>query len=166
MLGRADLLWPQCDLHRRRALDQGHVAHLTHDLCRCVDVSLSTEAWTRALRGSMSRCRCAAVRGVLQTFLGIWLFGDQVGTGRAAGIIFILGGSTYYVYAKSQEGAAGASKPPPQSSLSLPTHTGGAAAAAGGGGGGAPSPRVNQELFNADGSNGSGNEKDKNARVF
>ncbi|KAI5478716.1 DUF250 domain contaning protein [Pseudohyphozyma bogoriensis] len=39
----------------------------------------------------------AAVRGVLQTFLGIWLFGDKVGSGRAGGIVFILGGSIYYV---------------------------------------------------------------------
>ncbi|KAK4053736.1 hypothetical protein OIV83_001392 [Microbotryomycetes sp. JL201] len=45
----------------------------------------------------------AAVRGVLQTFLGIWLFGDKVGAGRASGIVFILSGSTYYVYTKSQE---------------------------------------------------------------
>ncbi|KAI5479310.1 DUF250 domain contaning protein [Pseudohyphozyma bogoriensis] len=45
----------------------------------------------------------AAVRGVLQTFLGIWLFGDKVGSGRAGGIVFILGGSVYYVYTKSQE---------------------------------------------------------------
>ncbi|KAK4058941.1 hypothetical protein OIO90_000387 [Microbotryomycetes sp. JL221] len=51
----------------------------------------------------------AAVRGVLQTFLGIWLFGDKVGAGRATGIIFILTGSTYYVYTKSQE--QNASKP-------------------------------------------------------
>ncbi|SCV69157.1 BQ2448_2177 [Microbotryum intermedium] len=48
----------------------------------------------------------AAVRGVLQTFLGIWLFNDVVGTGRATGIIFILTGSTYYVYTKAQENAA------------------------------------------------------------
>ncbi|KDE07982.1 hypothetical protein MVLG_01687 [Microbotryum lychnidis-dioicae p1A1 Lamole] len=48
----------------------------------------------------------AAVRGVLQTFLGIWLFNDVVGTGRATGIIFILSGSTYYVYTKAQENNA------------------------------------------------------------
>jgi GDP-fucose transporter C1 len=45
----------------------------------------------------------AAVRGVLQTFLGIWCFGDEVGSGRAVGIVFILSGSVYYVYTKSQE---------------------------------------------------------------
>ncbi|GJN88740.1 hypothetical protein Rhopal_001706-T1 [Rhodotorula paludigena] len=47
----------------------------------------------------------AAVRGVLQTFLGVWLFGDQVGAGRGFGIVFILTGSIYYVYTKSQEQA-------------------------------------------------------------
>ncbi|ORY72212.1 hypothetical protein BCR35DRAFT_307763 [Leucosporidium creatinivorum] len=45
----------------------------------------------------------AAVRGVLQTFLGIWCFGDVVGSGRAIGIVFILSGSVYYVYTKSVE---------------------------------------------------------------
>lgn len=43
----------------------------------------------------------AAVRGVLQTFLGIWLFGDIVGAGRGFGIVFILGGSIFYVWTKS-----------------------------------------------------------------
>lgn len=47
----------------------------------------------------------AAVRGVLQTFLGIWCFNDQVGSGRALGIVFILSGSVFYVYTKSQEQA-------------------------------------------------------------
>lgn len=47
----------------------------------------------------------AAVRGVLQTFLGIWLFGDIVGAGRAFGIVFILSGSIFYVYTKSTEQA-------------------------------------------------------------
>lgn len=48
----------------------------------------------------------AAVRGVLQTFLGIWLFGDQVGAGRAFGIVAILTGSIFYVYTKSIEQSA------------------------------------------------------------
>ncbi|GAA6060136.1 hypothetical protein JCM10212_001433 [Sporobolomyces blumeae] len=45
----------------------------------------------------------AAVRGVLQTFLGMWLFNDQVTAGRGFGIMFILTGSVYYVYTKAQE---------------------------------------------------------------
>ncbi|GAA5874245.1 hypothetical protein JCM8547_007803 [Rhodosporidiobolus lusitaniae] len=55
----------------------------------------------------------AAVRGVLQTFLGVWLFGDVVSSGRGFGIVFILGGSVYYVYTKSQE--QGAPRPAAQS---------------------------------------------------
>ncbi|GAA5949142.1 hypothetical protein JCM10213_007103 [Rhodosporidiobolus nylandii] len=54
----------------------------------------------------------AAVRGVLQTFLGMWLFNDQVGAGRGFGIVFILSGSVYYVYTKSQEQAAPRPAPP------------------------------------------------------
>ncbi|GAA5966377.1 hypothetical protein JCM3765_005082 [Sporobolomyces pararoseus] len=45
----------------------------------------------------------AAVRGVLQTFLGMWIFDDKVTAGRGFGIMFILTGSIYYVYTKSQE---------------------------------------------------------------
>ncbi|KAM0756320.1 hypothetical protein T439DRAFT_321024 [Meredithblackwellia eburnea MCA 4105] len=55
----------------------------------------------------------AAVRGVLQTFLGIWVFGDVVSAGRGFGIVFILAGSVYYVYTKSQEQAAKPAPPPP-----------------------------------------------------
>ncbi|GAA5890921.1 hypothetical protein JCM5296_001227 [Sporobolomyces johnsonii] len=54
----------------------------------------------------------AAVRGVLQTFLGMWLFNDQVTAGRGFGIIFILSGSIYYVYTKSQEQAPPRPAPP------------------------------------------------------
>ncbi|GAA5830118.1 hypothetical protein JCM3766R1_002792 [Sporobolomyces carnicolor] len=59
----------------------------------------------------------AAVRGVLQTFLGMWLFDDQVTAGRGFGIMFILTGSIYYVYTKSQEQSA---PKPPQSSPEPP----------------------------------------------
>ncbi|GAA6058166.1 hypothetical protein JCM3770_007038 [Rhodotorula araucariae] len=59
----------------------------------------------------------AAVRGVLQTFLGVWLFNDQVNSGRAFGIVFILTGSVYYVYTKSQEQSA----PRPPASESQPS---------------------------------------------
>ncbi|BGP22633.1 DUF250 domain contaning protein [Rhodotorula toruloides] len=60
----------------------------------------------------------AAVRGVLQTFLGVWLFKDQVGAGRAFGIVFILIGSIYYVYTKSQENAAPRPAPPSSPEIS------------------------------------------------
>lgn len=81
----------------------------------------------------------AAVRGVLQTFLGMYLFGDVVGFGRTMGIVFILGGSVYYVYTKSIEQNA-----PPQ----RPTSTAAGATP------GAPAfkgftPSVQQETFQA-----------------
>ncbi|GAA5916167.1 hypothetical protein JCM6882_005404 [Rhodosporidiobolus microsporus] len=57
----------------------------------------------------------AAVRGVLQTFLGMWLFNDVVGAGRGFGIVFILSGSVYYVYTKSQEQGAPRAAPTPAS---------------------------------------------------
>jgi GDP-fucose transporter C1 len=50
----------------------------------------------------------AAVRGVIQTVLGVSLFGDILSSDRIFGICFILGGSIWYTYAKSQEN----SKPP------------------------------------------------------
>ncbi|KAK4705995.1 solute carrier family 35 (GDP-fucose transporter), member C1, partial [Phenoliferia sp. Uapishka_3] len=53
----------------------------------------------------------AAVRGVLQTFLGIWVFGDVVKAGRGFGIVAILAGSIFYVYTKSQEQQAAKSLP-------------------------------------------------------
>ncbi|GAA6016388.1 hypothetical protein JCM8202_005595 [Rhodotorula sphaerocarpa] len=64
----------------------------------------------------------AAVRGVLQTFLGIWFFNEHVGAGRGFGIIFILTGSVYYVYTKSQEQNA-ARPPPPANATELPTQS-------------------------------------------
>ncbi|GAA5822636.1 hypothetical protein JCM11251_004326 [Rhodosporidiobolus azoricus] len=57
----------------------------------------------------------AAVRGVLQTFLGVWFFNDVIGAGRGFGIVFILLGSVYYVYTKSQEQAAAPRAPAPAS---------------------------------------------------
>jgi len=48
----------------------------------------------------------SAVRGVAQTFLGQWIFGDIISSGRATGIGFILFGSIVYTYAKSQESKA------------------------------------------------------------
>ncbi|KAL8283616.1 hypothetical protein RQP46_005411 [Phenoliferia psychrophenolica] len=54
----------------------------------------------------------AAVRGVLQTFLGIWVFGDVVSAGRGFGIVAILAGSIFYVYTKSQEQSANAAASP------------------------------------------------------
>lgn len=45
----------------------------------------------------------SAVRGVIQTFLGKWVFGDIITTGRGAGIAFILLGSTLYTYIKDRE---------------------------------------------------------------
>lgn len=65
---------------------------LAHGLSRCV---------VHSRRVPMLTVSSSAVRGVLQTFLGIWLFGDIVGAGRGFGIVFILGGSIFYVYTKS-----------------------------------------------------------------
>ncbi|KAF9920432.1 hypothetical protein FBU30_009762 [Linnemannia zychae] len=44
-----------------------------------------------------------AVRGVLQTLLGYYAFGDVITSGRLLGIILILGGGALYTYAKDQE---------------------------------------------------------------
>ncbi|KAG8798746.1 hypothetical protein FRC16_006597 [Serendipita sp. 398] len=44
-----------------------------------------------------------AVRGILQTILGVWYFGDIVTTGRGTSIFVILAGSTYYTWAKNEE---------------------------------------------------------------
>ncbi|KAF9345185.1 hypothetical protein BGX26_003425 [Mortierella sp. AD094] len=44
-----------------------------------------------------------AVRGVLQTLLGYFVFYDIITAGRLAGIILILGGGALYTYAKDQE---------------------------------------------------------------
>ncbi|KAG0216112.1 hypothetical protein B0O80DRAFT_493494 [Mortierella sp. GBAus27b] len=44
-----------------------------------------------------------AVRGVLQTLLGHYAFGDTITVGRLWGIVLILGGGALYTYAKDQE---------------------------------------------------------------
>lgn len=44
-----------------------------------------------------------AVRGVLQTLLGYFVFDDDITTGRLTGIILILGGGALYTYAKDKE---------------------------------------------------------------
>ncbi|KAF9426402.1 hypothetical protein BGZ94_006581 [Podila epigama] len=44
-----------------------------------------------------------AVRGVLQTLLGYFAFGDVITSGRLFGIILILSGSALYTYAKDKE---------------------------------------------------------------
>lgn len=72
----------------------------------------------------------SAVRGVLQTFMGKWLFGDVITSGRAGGIAFILVGSTVYTYYKDTESRSKSTAPqaslpsnnvatyPPSSSIS------------------------------------------------
>ncbi|KAH9813437.1 hypothetical protein DFH28DRAFT_1222712 [Melampsora americana] len=45
----------------------------------------------------------SAVRGVIQTFLGIFLFGEVVSSGRWIGIFFILAGSAFYTFVKEAE---------------------------------------------------------------
>ncbi|GAA5948244.1 hypothetical protein JCM3775_000721 [Rhodotorula graminis] len=62
----------------------------------------------------------AAVRGVLQTFLSVWVFGDKVTSGRGFGIVFILTGSIYYVYTKSTEQSAARPAAPSGSQLAAP----------------------------------------------
>ncbi|KAG0294286.1 hypothetical protein BGZ98_001832 [Dissophora globulifera] len=44
-----------------------------------------------------------AVRGVLQTLLGYFAFGDIITSGRLLGIVLILGGGALYTYAKDKE---------------------------------------------------------------
>jgi len=45
----------------------------------------------------------AAVRGVIQTILGVWLFGDIVTKGRISSIAIVLMGSIFYTWFKDQE---------------------------------------------------------------
>ncbi|KAL7415864.1 hypothetical protein BDY24DRAFT_380331 [Mrakia frigida] len=47
----------------------------------------------------------SAMRGVIQTFISVWLFSDIITTGRAASIMTIILGSCHYVWVKSQEQA-------------------------------------------------------------
>jgi GDP-fucose transporter C1 len=45
----------------------------------------------------------SALRGVLQTVIAVWLFGDIVTAQRVVGIAFILAGSSYYTWVRSVE---------------------------------------------------------------
>ncbi|KAH7101204.1 hypothetical protein BKA62DRAFT_703877 [Auriculariales sp. MPI-PUGE-AT-0066] len=48
----------------------------------------------------------SAVRGVFQSVLGIWLFGDIISNGRWSSIVVIILGSVYYTYVKNEEAIA------------------------------------------------------------
>ncbi|KAI3658741.1 hypothetical protein MP638_001623 [Amoeboaphelidium occidentale] len=50
----------------------------------------------------------SAVRGVLQTFLAVWLFSEILTANRMMGIVLILGGSSAYTWLKSTEHASSA----------------------------------------------------------
>jgi len=52
----------------------------------------------------------SAARSVLQTLLGVWLFGDILTVNRAVSILVICGGTMYYTWAKNLEN----SKAPPK----------------------------------------------------
>ncbi|KAF9384139.1 hypothetical protein BGX21_001371 [Mortierella sp. AD011] len=52
-----------------------------------------------------------AVRGVLQTLLGYFAFGDDITSGRLFGIVLILSGGALYTYAKDKEMQANNTKP-------------------------------------------------------
>jgi len=43
------------------------------------------------------------MRSVIQTLLGVWLFGDILTVNRATSIMVILGGTMYYTWAKHVE---------------------------------------------------------------
>ncbi|QRV95555.1 GDP-fucose transporter 1 [Ceratobasidium sp. AG-Ba] len=45
----------------------------------------------------------SAVKGVLQSILGVWFFSDVISSGRATSIALILFGSIYYTWVKNQE---------------------------------------------------------------
>ncbi|KDQ54154.1 hypothetical protein JAAARDRAFT_196895 [Jaapia argillacea MUCL 33604] len=60
----------------------------------------------------------SAVRGVLATFLGMWLFHDIITTGRASSIATILGGSIYYTWEKHLESQTPSSIKPSSSGKS------------------------------------------------
>jgi len=45
----------------------------------------------------------SAVRGVAQSFLGMWYFQEIISSGRAASITIVLGGSIYYTWVKHKE---------------------------------------------------------------
>jgi len=45
----------------------------------------------------------SAVRGILQSAMGVWAFGDIITAGRGTSILVILTGSMYYTWAKNEE---------------------------------------------------------------
>lgn len=45
----------------------------------------------------------SAVRGVVQSFIAVLVFGDIITTGRGSSIALILAGSIYYTWIKHQE---------------------------------------------------------------
>lgn len=45
----------------------------------------------------------SAVRGILQSAMGVWAFNEIISTGRAASIAIILGGGAWYTWAKNKE---------------------------------------------------------------
>ena len=45
----------------------------------------------------------SAVRGILQSAMGVWAFGDIITTGRGTSIVIILTGSMYYTWVKNEE---------------------------------------------------------------
>ena len=54
----------------------------------------------------VSHMIASAVRGVLATFLAVWLFNDIITAGRAGGITLILIGSVLYTWIKDREATA------------------------------------------------------------
>ena len=57
----------------------------------------------------------SAVRGVIQTFFSVWIFGDVISLGRGTSITLILVGSIYYTWVKHIEGQKKESLPSAQS---------------------------------------------------
>ncbi|KAF9654198.1 hypothetical protein BDM02DRAFT_3157836 [Thelephora ganbajun] len=54
----------------------------------------------------------SAARSVLQTLLGVWLFGDILTVNRATSILVICGGTMYYTWTKHLENSSSATKAP------------------------------------------------------
>jgi len=53
----------------------------------------------------------SAVRGVVQSFIAVWVFGDVITSGRASSIGLILAGSIYYTWVKNTEQQPPSSQP-------------------------------------------------------
>ncbi|KDQ13579.1 hypothetical protein BOTBODRAFT_33585 [Botryobasidium botryosum FD-172 SS1] len=58
----------------------------------------------------------AAARSVLQTLLGVWIFGDIVTSNRALSIVITLAGTLYFTWVKAQEARAPPASRTPESS--------------------------------------------------